>query len=178
MSHSGVALRYPATVTEKWYAVQTYPNHEKRVTAEFVQHGITAFLPLLRARRQWSDRTQLIEVPIFSCYTFVRMDSTPEHRATILGTRRVIRLLSAHNEPLPIPENEIESMRTIVASEVPFAAHTFLTAGQKVRIRGGCLDGVEGILTRINGKRNLVISIELIQQSASITVEGYRVVPV
>jgi hypothetical protein len=48
-----------------------------------------------------------------------------------------------------------------------------LKVGQAVRIRGGCLDGIEGILEQ-SGDRNLVISIASIQRSISIAIEGYE----
>jgi hypothetical protein len=49
----------------------------------------------------------------------------------------------------------------------------FLTAGQRVRIRGGCLDGLEGILKE-NDASHLVISIESIQRSVAVQIEGYE----
>jgi hypothetical protein len=45
--------------------------------------------------------------------------------------------------------------------------------GRRVRIRGGCLDGLEGILEQ-NQEKSLVISIESIQRSVAIKIEGYE----
>jgi len=53
-----------------------------------------------------------------------------------------------------------------------------LKIGQRVRVRGGALDGVEGILVSANGDRSLVISLNSIERSLSIRVEGYDVEPV
>jgi hypothetical protein len=50
-----------------------------------------------------------------------------------------------------------------------------LKIGQRVRIRGGSLDGVEGILTRFNGESGLVISIDGISRSLALRIEGYDV---
>jgi hypothetical protein len=47
-----------------------------------------------------------------------------------------------------------------------------------VRIIGGSLDGVKGIIAGKNGDASLVISIEMIQRSIAIRVAGYRVEPV
>jgi hypothetical protein len=66
----------------------------------------------------------------------------------------------------------------VVVSNTPFTQHVFLKVGQRVRVRGGSLDGVEGILVGQNGNRNLVISVEPIQRSLSIRIEGYQVEPV
>jgi transcription antitermination factor NusG len=53
-----------------------------------------------------------------------------------------------------------------------------LNLGQRVRIRGGSLDGLEGILQEVKGDQSLVISIELIHRSLAVTVSGYDVQPV
>jgi transcription antitermination factor NusG len=98
-------------------------------------------------------------------------------RSVIQQTKRVIRLLSANNEPIPIPDSEIERIRSLLAGRVPVSHYAFLQSGQKVRIRGGCLDGLEGILVVRNGERNLVLSVNLIQRSLALSIEGYKIDP-
>ena len=50
-----------------------------------------------------------------------------------------------------------------------------LPIGQRVRVRGGALDNLEGILVSRNGSRALVISVDAIQRSLAVSVEGYDV---
>jgi hypothetical protein len=45
--------------------------------------------------------------------------------------------------------------------------------GQRVRIRGGCLQGLEGVLLQ-HEEGKLVISIESIQRSLAIEIKGYE----
>ncbi len=161
----------------RWYAVHTYPQNEKKVATELEQRGIKTFLPLRRERHRWSDRVKLVQVPLFPCYTFVHIVPSPQLRSVVRQTRRVIRLLSANDEPIPIPDSEIESMKTLVAGEVPVTPCEFLQAGQKVRICGGSLDGLEGSLVVRNGERKLVLSVNLIQRSLALSLEGYKVEP-
>ena len=44
-----------------------------------------------------------------------------------------------------------------------------------MRIRGGSMDGVEGVLVARNGDRTLVVSIDAIQRSLAVRIEGYDV---
>jgi hypothetical protein len=44
-----------------------------------------------------------------------------------------------------------------------------------VRIRSGALQGVEGILVSRSGENSLVISVEAIQRSMAVRIEGYDV---
>jgi len=161
-----------------WYAVHIYPQNEKKVATELELRGITTFLPLREERHRWSDRNKVVQVPLFPCYAFVHIVPSPELRSVVQQTRRVIRLLSASDEPVPIPDSEIESMKTLVAGKVPVSPYAFLQTGQKVRIRGGCLDGIQGILALRNGERNLVLSVNLIQRSLALSIEGYQVEPI
>src|SRR4029077_5620345 len=41
---------------DSWFALRVKPNHEKPVAAALRGKGLQEFLPLLRSRRQWSDR--------------------------------------------------------------------------------------------------------------------------
>ena len=165
-------------VEPRWYAVHIYPQNEKKVAAELERRGITTFLPLRRERHRWSDRDKMVQVPLFPSYAFVHIAPSPQLRSVVQQTHRVIRLLSANGEPIPIPDSEIESMRNLLAGSVPVSPYAFLQAGQKVRICGGCLDGLEGILVIRNGERNLVLSVNLIQRSLALSIEGYKIEPI
>jgi transcription antitermination factor NusG len=169
----------PATQIDacSWYAVHTRSRHEKKVAAELLQKGITTFLPLLTQMRKWSDRRMKVDVPLFSCYVFVNIPTSPETRIAVLRTLGVLAFVGGNNLASPIPPKEIEQIQTILDRKVPFAAHPFLEIGQRVRIRGGALDGIEGVLTRFGGSDRLVISVQTIQRSLCVTLEGYDVEP-
>lgn len=162
----------------RWYAIHTRARHEKRVAAEFVRKGITTFLPLVTEVHKWSDRNSKVEVPLFSCYTFVNLDPSPESRVSVLRTSGVLSLVGGNHGAGSIPDDEIENVRTLLARNVPLLSHEFLQIGRRVRVRGGALEGVEGILTRFDGKKRLVLSVQTIQRSISVSVEGYEVEPV
>ena len=158
-----------------WYAVHTMARHEKRVAAQFEEKRVKSFLPLLEQVHQWSDRRSKVEVPMFSCYAFVRIAQTPEERLRVLRTPGVLGFVGSERQGTPIPEEQIESLRTAIREKIPCYPHAFLSAGRRVRIRGGSLDGVEGILVRQGADQSLVVSVELLQRSISMRVEGYNV---
>ena len=78
----------------------------------------------------------------------------------------------------PIPDMEIAAVQSVVEKRVSLRSFERLEVGQRVRVRGGSLDGVEGVLVAVKGEQRLVISVELIQRSLSISIEGYSVEPV
>ena len=161
-----------------WYAVRTRSRHEKVVERQLEGQGIEGFCPIVSQVRQWSDRRKQIESPLFPGYVFVRIAASPEEKVRVLRTLGVVELVGRHGHGLAIPSEQIEAVRILVSSKTPFTKHGFLKVGQRVRVRSGSLDGVEGILVAQNGSRNLVISVEPIQRSLSIRIEGYQVEPV
>lgn len=171
----------PATVPGacQWYAIHTYSQNEKKVAAELEKRGIETFVPLRSEIHQWSDRKKVVAVPLFPCYAFVRMAATADSYARVVQTPRVLRLLGSDNgRPTPVPDSEIESTRLLTAGNVPLSPYAYLRLGQKVRIRGGALEGVEGIVVGKGENSKLVISVNLIQQSVALSLQGYMVEPV
>jgi transcription antitermination factor NusG len=157
----------------QWYSIQTRYRFERKVTAQLQHKGIQTFLPLLEESHRWSDRRQSVYTPLFSGYTFVRLDLSAGQRLELLHTEGVIAVIGVRGVAAPIPEKQIEDLQRLLSQKVPCSLHAFLRVGQQVRIRGGCLDGLEGILEQC-GEKNLVISIESIQRAVAITIEGYE----
>jgi transcriptional antiterminator NusG len=158
-----------------WYAIRTVARHEKRVVQQLQESRVVTFLPLMQEIRQWSDRRAKVEVPLFSCYAFVRMVQTAEERLRVLRTPGVLGFVGNERIGTRIPDAEIENLQTAIREKFPLAVHPFLTVGKRVRIRGGCLDGIEGILVGRAGDESLVVSVELLQRSVAIRVDGYDV---
>ena len=161
-----------------WFAVQTRPRHEKKVSAELQEKGVSAFLPLVLATRQWSDRRRKVEMPLFPHYVFVRIAQTVENRVSVLQTNGVTNFVGTRGIGIPIPDDQIERVQAVVAQGLPVVPHEFLNVGKRIRIRGGALDGIQGIITAMSGDQTLVLSVDLIQRSLAIRIAGFSVEPV
>jgi transcription antitermination factor NusG len=164
--------------TMHWYAIRTRSRHEKVAERQLQSQGIEVFYPVVTQVHQWSDRRKQVECPLFAGYAFVHILPSPEERVRVLRTQGVVELVGGQGHGSAIPSEQIDAVRAVVAGNIPFSQHVYLKVGQRVRVRGGSLDGVEGILVAHNGSRNLVISVEPIHRSLSIRVEGYQVEPV
>ena len=162
----------------KWYAVQTRPRHEKKVAAKLADKDIENFLPLLSQIHRWSDRREKVEVPLFPGYAFVRAALSPEARVSILGVWGVLNLVGSQNLGTPIPDQQIESIRMLMAHDLQATPYPFLRSGQRVVVRSGALAGMEGIFLGTERSKRLVISIESIQQSVVLSIEGYDIQPI
>jgi len=163
----------PLAAQSQWYGVQTRSRHEKKLLLHLDYSGFTSFLPLLNRISDWSDRKHLVQEPMFPGYVFVRMVWSPEIRNLVLRQSGAVALVGVRGVGTPIPEKQIEDIKTLLACNVEWKHSPFLRTGDRVRVRSGALDGMEGILLRENQDKSLVISIDAIQRSLSIRVTGY-----
>ena len=163
--------------TPQWFALRTRSHHEKMVAEQLARQSIESFLPLVKKTHKWSDRKKVVELPLFAGYAFARLVLRSADRLRVLRTHGVAGFVGIRDIGIPVPEGQIESLRTLVANEIEMKEYPFLQVGQRVRVRGGALDGIEGTLAVRDG-RSLVISVEPIQRSLSISIDGYRVEPV
>lgn len=165
----------PESAESSWFAIQTKPRHEKKVRAELEQKDIATFLPLITSVNHWSDRSQAVQLPLFGNYLFVSIIPDRDERVKILRTRGVMGFVGGNGRGRPIPEEQIDAVKTILREKLSLSPYPFLSVGQKVRVRGGSLDGLQGILLDMKANQTLVISIECIERSVAVQVEGYRV---
>lgn len=169
----GAGISVPVRPDCSWYALHVRGRFEKVVATQLEYKDIETFVPLVREVHRWSDRRQVVDTPLFSGYGFVRVPDRPEIHRRVLQTTGVIGFVLSNGKPSPIPERQIESVRLLLSECTPCTVHPFVKAGQRVRIQGGCLDGVEGIFIRSNDDTSLVVSIEVIQRSVVIQIQGY-----
>jgi transcription antitermination factor NusG len=166
------------TSVEHWYALHTRARHEKIVEQRLRERGVETYLPLVTEVHHWSDRRKAVQLPLFSSYVFARLSPTKIDRLRVLAIDGVFRFVGVRGEGTPIPPAQVEAVRALVDGGLRWASHPFLKIGQRVRIRSGALDGVEGILIDRAGDSTLVISVDAIQRSLAVRVEGYAVEPI
>jgi transcription termination/antitermination protein NusG len=169
------SIPLPVVQLESWYALHTRPRHEKAVVQRLTDRGVETFLPIITEVHRWSDRKKKIEMPLFGCYVFARFVPNRADRLRILRVDGVLGLVGSQSEGTAIPDDQIDAVRTLVDGALSWSPYPFLKIGQRVRIRGGALEGMEGILVSRNGKHTLVISVDAIQRSLAVHVEGYQV---
>lgn len=163
----------PVATAALWFAVQTRYRFEKRVAAQLTHKSCDVFLPLLTEHHKWSDRDKELTTPLFPGYAFVHIDQSREARQIVLKTAGLIGFVSFGGIVAPVPAKQIEDLKLLLREKEHFSLHPFVPVGQRVRIRGGCLHGLEGVLLK-QEKEKLVISIESIQRSLAIEIRGYE----
>jgi transcription antitermination factor NusG len=164
-----------ADQVEHWYALQTRVQREKVVERRLQERGVTTFLPVVTEVHRWSDRKKIVQIPLFRNYLFAKLAASRVDRLRVLCVDGVFAFVGSRGEGTPIPEGQIDAVRRLVEGQLPWSSHPFLKIGQTVRIRNGALKGIEGILVSRSGESTLVISVDAIQRSMAVRIEGYDV---
>jgi transcription antitermination factor NusG len=154
----------------QWYAVWTRSRQEKVAAGMLGVLGVQHYLPLKTEFRKWSDRRQAVEVPLFGGYLFVRISLLKESKLQVLKVPGVVAFVGNQTGPLPIPPKQIEDIQTVLAAGSACSAKPLLKEGDRVRVHRGALAGVEGRMVRANSESQLLISVDMIQQSLAVNV--------
>jgi transcription antitermination factor NusG len=149
----------------KWYAVYTSANQEKRVVRELERRSVECYLPLYGSVRRWKDRRVRLELPLFPGYVFVRV--ALRERFRVLQIPGVARLVGFDGHPAPVPNEDIDAIRTCLSGDHALLPHPYLD-GQRVRVLSGPLAGLTGVVVRQKKQTRLVISFDLLMRSVAV----------
>jgi transcription antitermination factor NusG len=155
-------------VSKQWYALYLRSRYEKKVYEDLGKKEVETFLPLIEETHLWSDRKKKVFEPLFRGYVFVKTDL--RDKEAILMTNGVVRFVGINHRPSLIPESQIIWLQRIVSASIDVKREQYLAVGERVRVKGGPLMGLEGIVTRLQGVLRVVVSITAIEQSISVQV--------
>jgi transcription antitermination factor NusG len=159
-----------AVAARKWYAVFTVPQNEKSAIKHLALREIESFLPTYETVRVWKNRQRMrIVLPLFPTYLFVHING--QERAKVLQSPGVLHIVGSSREGIPLSDAEIDFLRSGLCGK-KVEPYRDLVVGQKVRIRSGAMQGVQGVLVKQGNGMRFVLSIEMINQHASVEVDA------
>ena len=163
-----------------WFAVHVRSNCE-RGTADYVRdHDIEVFLPTYRAPSKRRDRSVVLNRPLFPGYLFVHIDPRGPERVQVLRAPGTVRIVGFGEEPSPVPDGTIESIRILVGDgDGPARPHPLLRVGKRVEVVGGPFAGARGVLSEADSHRkpHLVVEVNFLGRAVSVPIDPSQVVP-
>jgi transcriptional antiterminator RfaH len=158
----------------RWLAVYTKARQEKSLARELLKYGIPFYLPLVRKAAISRGRKRVSLSPLFGGYVF--LFASEEERVRSLTTNRISRILAVDDaEQLAF---DLRQLRQLIVAGAPLTVESRLGPGQRVRVRRGPFAGLEGTVLKRRGQMRLLVSINFLQQGASVEIEDFLLDPV
>lgn len=163
-------------IDDRWYALQSRTRWESSTATLLSSKGYQTFLPTSKTLKRERGRWMELEAPLFPGYVFCRFDA--HNRLPILVTPGVIAVVGRGRIPVPVEDSEIKAIQSAISTGLRVEPWPYLEVGQLVRIEGGALCGVEGILTGFKGTRRIVLSVSLLRRSVALEIDRWEVCPI
>ena len=154
-----------------WYALHTRSRFENVVFENLTKKSIETFLPKILVRSKRRDRKVMLRVPLFPGYLFVKTDLTPNEHLEIVKTIGAVRIIGSKGGPVPVADNDISSLKIMVAGDNQVLTGKSLKKGDRVVVASGPFAGINGTFTRYRGKGRVVVDIDALGQFAGVEVD-------
>jgi len=155
-----------------WYVLHTKSRFENVVNDGLCKKSIDVFLPKITVPSQRKDRRKMIRVPLFPGYLFVRSDLSPNHHLEVVKTVGAVKLVGNTQGPISVPDETVDSLKIMVASEHPVTTGYTFNKGDRVMVIDGPFAGVVGIFDRYGGQGRIVVHIDALGQYAAVEVNA------
>ena len=157
----------------RWWALYTKARQEKAVARRLLGFKIPFYLPLVKKRSVCRGRRIRSYIPLFSGYLF--LFGTDEQRVQSLTTNRISRILPVADQARL--RKELARLRQLIETGAPLTVESRLTPGNFVRVRHGPFVGLEGTVLKRHGRTRLLVSVNFLQQGASVEIDDVCLEP-
>ncbi len=157
----------------RWLALYTKARQEKSLARELLKYRIPFYLPLVQKTSIARGRRRTSWMPLFGGYVF--LFASEEERVRTLTTNRISRIL-----PVEDPDQlvfDLGQLHQMIAAGVPLTVESRMGPGQRVRVRQGSFAGLEGTVLKRRGQTRLLVSINFLQQGASVEIDDFMLDP-
>ena len=151
-----------------WRVAHTKSRNEKALAHELVGKNISYFLPMSWKISRRSGRTIRSLLPLFDGYLF--FCGSEIHRLEVLRTNRVANVIEVKNQQKLL--EELLQIEKAIRAGVVLLPHKYIKAGQRCRLIGGPLAGLEGIVVKTRSSTRLVLQIDMLGQATSAEIDA------
>lgn len=157
----------------QWYVVYSKPRREEFAQSHLRRKGLEVFFPRLSLPNPRPRQGPI--VPLFPNYLFVHLQ-LPEEYSYASWSPGVKTIVNFNGIPTPIDEEIINFLKDQADLEGIIKGHSNLTTGQEIRIKGGPLDGLIGIIQDPpNARGRVSILMQLLNRQVKVEVPAYFV---
>lgn len=158
-----------------WLVCHTKPRCEKKFAALMGAEKFEHYLPLIVSLRRYAQQTKKFMKPLFPGYVFARVPV--ESKARIYQQDLLARAITVDDEAKFL--RQLADVKAIVASGFELSVMPLITKGRRVKIVGGPLHGLEGLVDNPANPKGIVLAVDVLRQGllVKVPVENLVVLP-
>ncbi|MFZ1676183.1 MAG: UpxY family transcription antiterminator [Saprospiraceae bacterium] len=146
---------------DAWIVIRTKTKCEKFVRDRLQAMGLEAFVPLRKRTAKYNRKVKVYELPLITCYTFVRLPKS--RRNAVLALPYVQGILRTAGQDCLVSDREIQWLQKISGTDIEVRTETLsLRQGDRVILAYGQLAGMEGMIISQRSKHEMVVALESI----------------
>jgi transcriptional antiterminator RfaH len=157
----------------RWWAVYTKARQEKAFARQLVQLNVPFYLPLVPKENLIRGRRVKSHIPLFGGYVFLY--GTEEERVKGLTTNRVSTVLPVDDQ-LRL-RDDLQQIARLIELDAPLTIEKQLQSGDRVRIKKGPMEGLEGSILKRRGQSRLLVAVHMLQQGVSVEIDDFLLEP-
>ncbi len=154
------------TAESYWLVCHTKPRCEKKLAALLAAEKFDHYLPLVESVRRYGQQTKRFTKPLFPGYVFALVPA--ENKSRIYQQDLLARAIIVVDVPKFL--RQLDEVRRIVASGLELSVMPLLTKGRRVKIIGGPLHGLEGLVDNPANPQGVIIAVDVLQQGLLVKV--------
>jgi transcription antitermination factor NusG len=159
-----------------WFALHLRAKFEKIVAINLSRKGVDAFLPTYKPRGGPIEHRHC-EMPLFPNYVFCRVHAA--ELRSLLMIPGVMQIAGTATGVTPVDEDEIAAIKLVVQHAQDYQPFPFCKTGRKVRVAGGELHDLEGVLAENRHEKSIIVGISLLRLGVLVEIgSAARIVPV
>lgn len=172
---SAPATDFTRAEGQAWCACHTKPRCEKKFAALLKAERIQHYLPLVTSVRKYLRQQKTFAKPLFPGYVFARVPA--DRAARLYQQDLLVRVIRVDDEALLL--RQLQDVQRIVASGLQATLHPLLRRGTPVRVMGGPLRGLEGVVDDPRNPQGIILSVDVLQQGllVKIPLDDLKVLP-
>lgn len=174
MSLSASEVLVSAPEGQQWVVFHARPRCEKKIEALSRQRPARMYLPCVSRVHTYGGRIRTHQVPLFRGYVFGLIHR--EDRPWFRSNHYVANLLEVVDEGKLL--DTLRAVDQALRAEMNVEVLPFLAVGRRVRVVGGPLKGLEAMIADIQGRSQVILALDLIQQTVSMAVDAAFLQPV
>lgn len=155
-------------MTGTWWVAHTKSRNEKALAWQMLKLDIPYFLPMSKKTSKKNGRTTRSVLPLFAGYLF--FCGNENQRLEVLKTNRVANLIEVTDQSRFI--DDICPIEKLLNNGQQLIPHSFVGAGQKCRVIGGPLAGIEAIVENTSQSMRLVLQVDILGQASSVEISS------